>query len=94
MTKKIIIIAVIVLIAYLLITNIFLWQTTSYNEKIIKKLNERIEAIETQLLDLQKQQLEYENKIAKLKYKRQSIKKPVTNEETIERFKALGYNPL
>jgi cell division protein FtsB len=92
--KNIIFIIFAVIIVVLIIVNIFLLKTKDVNDIAIKRMNDRIQNLETQLNYLQQQQSEYETRIAKLRYQKQNVKKPITDEETIKRLKDLGYNPI
>ena len=91
--KNIIFIIFAVIIVVLIMVNIFLLKTKDANDIAIKRMNDKIQNLETQLNYLQQQQSEYEARIAKLRYQRQNVKKPITDEETIKRLKDLGYNP-
>ena len=87
-----------IMLGFIIVTiiaiNVYLLKTKDINDIAIKRINNKIQNLETQLNYLQQQQSEYETRIAKLRHQRQNIKKPVTDEETIKRFKDLGYNPV
>jgi|GEM_PF-2763194 len=91
--KSMIFIILAVIIVTLIVINVYLLKTKDANDIAIKRMNDRIQNLETQLNYLQQQQSEYEARIAKLRYQRQNIKKPVTDEEMVKRFKDLGYTP-
>jgi len=92
--KSIMFIILGIIIVILIAINVYLLKTKDINDIAIKRINDKIQNLETQLNYLQQQQSEYETRIAKLRHQRQNIKKPVTDEETIKRFKDLGYNPV
>lgn len=59
---------------------------------MIEKKQREIEALQSQIEALQKEQILREKRITAYKKQRAEIKAPVTNDELIKRFKELGYD--
>jgi len=71
-----------------------LGSSTSIKEtdKLIKQKDTEIKQLEEQLKFYEKEIQDRDMKIASLRRQRQGIKKPVSDEELINRFKVLGYD--
>lgn len=66
--------------------------STKEADKLIKQKDTEIKQLEEQLKFYEKEIQDKDMKIASLRRQRQEIKKPVSDEELINRFKALGYD--
>lgn len=71
--------------------NRVLRESVKQQERMIEEREKQVRELQDQLEELRKQQVLRERKIVVLRRQREEIKKPVGEEEIVERFRKLGY---